>query len=113
LRGQGNASVHPDTTDSEADPGPQPRSGRSPLSRFSRLTRFSASIFGGSLFEGTVFGPRRPDPQTDFGDESFIAPPPMARRRTGDKPGEQRAEQHADKRREEAAAPRRSRWFGR
>lgn len=113
VHGQDSTKAHPDTTDSEADPGPQPRSSRSPLSRFSRLTRFSASIFGGSLFEGTVFGPRRPDPQTDFGDESFIAPPPTARRRIGDRPGEQRAEQHVDKRLDEAAAPRRSRWFGR
>lgn len=99
----------PDTAEFGADPGPQPHSSRSPLSRFSRLSRFSASIFGGSLFEGTVFGPRRPDPQTDFGDEFFIAPPPMTRRRIGDKHGDQRGEN----RRNEAAAPRRSRWFGR
>ncbi len=90
--------------DEAADSQPPAPAPRSPLSRFSRLSlsRFSASIFGGSLFEGTLFGRRQPDPQTDFGDESFIAPPAHPPRRIGDK-----------RRRDVSAAPRRSRWFGR
>jgi len=71
--------------DRTGPPLPARQAPHSPLSRFPRLSRFGASIFGGSLVEGTVFGARRADPQTDFGDEGFIAPAPHPPGHVGDK----------------------------
>ncbi len=83
--------------DSQAAAG----STRSARSRFS-LSRFGASIFGGSLFDRSLFGSPKADPVTDFGDESFLAPPQVQppRGATGQAGSG-------------AGAPKRARWFGR